>query len=86
MFYIPKIGCCEGFGRTDSRDPMPETSVEWCGWLWPLWSIEVKLEHPDELPGEAKPSESIPNSEGAGVQGGVSGISGIGWSLKQADS
>lgn len=40
--------------------------------------MEVKLEHPDELPGEANPSESIPNSEGAGVQGGVSGMSGIG--------
>ena len=44
--------------------------------------MEVKLEHPEELPGEAKPSD---DSEGAGVQGGVSML-GMGWSLKHADS
>lgn len=29
---------------------------------------------------------SLPISDGAGVIGGESGISGMGWSLKQADS
>jgi len=67
---------------------MPETSGGEFNWWGPLWSMDVRLEHPDELPGDAKPSDiNKPSdiSEGAGVQGGVS-ILGIGWSLKQADS
>jgi len=95
--YIPKIGCWDAAGRTESNDPMLETPAgEFCKWWWePLWSMDVRLEHPEELPGDAKPSEPLNGSplyispsnisEGAGVQGGVS-ICGIGWSLKQADS
>ena len=37
----------------------------------------------EAAPGEARPSLS---SEGAGVMGGVSGMAGMGWSLKHADS
>ena len=40
---------------------------------------------PETEPGEASPP-SDPMSEGAGVEGGESGMLGMGWSLKQADS
>jgi len=42
--------------------------------------MDVRLEHPDKLPGDAKSSENAKPSDisdGAGVQGGVS-ILGIG--------
>jgi len=88
MFYIPRIGCWEAAGRTESNDPMLATSSGECCWWWLLWSMDVRLEHPDKLPGDAKSSENAKPSDisdGAGVQGGVSML-GIGWSLKQADS
>ena len=57
---------------TDEVDPLGE------GW-------EDIEDEPEIEPGDARPP-SEPMSEGAGVTGGESGMLGMGWSLKQADS
>ncbi len=51
------------------------------------WKLGATSEVEDSLE-EAPPGEASPSlkSDGAGVHGGVSGMLGIGWSLKQADS
>ena len=93
IFYTPinDWGWAGCVGSKDNRLPMLAGEVGeekwWSGTDDDDDAGDEFIDSEDEIdPGEAKPPSDPKQSDGAGVHGGVSGILGIGWSLKQADS